>query len=247
MSASLEATAEAAAATRAVAEFRDVSRVYRMGDNEVRALDDVSCRFNEGDYWAIMGSSGSGKSTMLNLLGCIDRPTDGEYYVSGTAVSTLDDDALSELRGKHIGFIFQSFNLIPQLNVLENILVPRFYLDDPGTGLVDRAREIAERVGLGSRTDHRPRELSGGQQQRVAIARALINDPSLLLADEATGNLDTQTTEEILQLFDELHQDGMTILLVTHEDEVGARAEQVMRLKDGNIESITRNRPAIQR
>lgn len=247
MSVSLEATAEAAAATRAVAELKNVSRVYRMGDNEVRALDDVTCRFNEGDYWAIMGSSGSGKSTMLNLLGCIDRPTGGEYYVSGTAVSTLDDDDLSELRGRHIGFIFQSFNLIPQLNVLENILVPRFYLDDPGTGLVERAREIAERVGLGSRTDHKPRELSGGQQQRVAIARALINDPSLLLADEATGNLDTQTTEEILELFDELHRDGMTILLVTHEDEVGARAEQVMRLKDGNIESITRNRPAIQR
>ena len=234
--------APAASEKRAVAELRNVARVYRMGDNEVRALDDVSCKFREGEYWAIMGSSGSGKSTMLNLLGCIDRPTGGEYFVSGTPVSSLDDDALSELRGKHIGFIFQSFNLIPQLNVLENILVPRFYLDDPGSGLEEKARGIAERVGLGSRIDHKPRELSGGQQQRVAIARALINDPSLLLADEATGNLDTQTTEEILQLFDELHRDGMTILLVTHEDEVGSRAEQVMRLKDGNIESITRNR-----
>lgn len=244
MDASPTMTAETPAASpaRAVAELKNVSRVYRMGDNEVRALDDITCRFNEGEYWAIMGSSGSGKSTMLNLLGCIDRPTGGEYFVSGTAVSTLDDDDLSELRGRHIGFIFQSFNLIPQLNVLENILVPRFYLDDPGTGLEAKAREIAERVGLGSRIDHKPRELSGGQQQRVAIARALINDPSLLLADEATGNLDTQTTEEILELFDELHNDGMTILLVTHEDEVGSRAQQVMRLKDGNIESITRNR-----
>lgn len=235
-------SAVASPTARAVAELKNVERVYTMGNNQVRALDDITCRFNEGDYWAIMGSSGSGKSTMLNLLGCIDRPTGGEYYVSGTPVSSLDDDELSELRGKHIGFIFQSFNLIPQLNVLENILVPRFYLDDPGDNLEEKAMAIAERVGLGSRVDHKPRELSGGQQQRVAIARALINDPSLLLADEATGNLDTQTTAEILELFDELHADGMTILLVTHENEVGERAEQVMRLKDGNIESLTRNR-----
>jgi putative ABC transport system ATP-binding protein len=235
-------SAVATPTARAVAELKNVERVYQMGTNQVRALDDITCRFNEGDYWAIMGSSGSGKSTMLNLLGCIDRPTGGEYFVGGTPVSSLDDDELSELRGKHIGFIFQSFNLIPQLNVLENILVPRFYLGDPGDNLEDKAMAIAERVGLGSRVDHKPRELSGGQQQRVAIARALINDPSLLLADEATGNLDTQTTAEILELFDELHADGMTILLVTHENEVGERAEQVMRLKDGNIESLTRNR-----
>jgi len=226
---------------KAVAELRNVSRVYQMGDTEVRALDDISVRFCQGEYWAIMGSSGSGKSTMLNLLGCIDRPSGGDYLVNDINVSTLDDNQLSELRGKHIGFIFQSFNLIAQLNVLENILVPRLYLDEPGNGLEDRARMLADRVGLGTRTHHKPRELSGGQQQRVAIARALMNEPSLLLADEATGNLDTQTTAEILTLFDELHAEGMTILLVTHEEEVGQRAERVLRLKDGNVERIQEN------
>ncbi len=226
-----------------VAELIDVSRVYRMGDVEVRALDGISCTFRQGEYWAIMGSSGSGKSTMLNLLGCIDRPTGGDYQVRETSVGTLDDDELSELRGQHIGFIFQSFNLIQQLNVLENILVPRFYLEKPGSDAEDKAVELAKRVGLGDRVHHRPRELSGGQQQRVAIARSLINDPSLLLADEATGNLDTQTTREILELFDELHDEGMTILLVTHEDNVGKRAEKTMWLRDGRIDRIIEREP----
>ena len=226
-----------------VAELIDVSRVYRMGDVEVRALDGISCTYREGEYWAIMGSSGSGKSTMLNLLGGIDRPTGGDYRVRDISIGTLDDDELSELRGEHIGFIFQSFNLIQQLNVLENILVPRFYLDSPGSDAEDKAVELANRVGLGDRIHHRPRELSGGQQQRVAIARALINDPSLLLADEATGNLDTQTTREILELFDELHQEGMTILLVTHEKEVGARAEKTMWLRDGKLDRIIEREP----
>jgi putative ABC transport system ATP-binding protein len=226
-----------------VAELIDVSRVYRMGDVEVRALDGISCTFRQGEYWAIMGSSGSGKSTMLNLLGCIDRPTGGDYQVRETSVGTLDDDELSELRGQHIGFIFQSFNLIQQLNVLENILVPRFYLEKPGSDAEDKAVELAKRVGLGDRVHHRPRELSGGQQQRVAIARSLINDPSLLLADEATGNLDTQTTREIMELFDELHDEGMTILLVTHEENVGKRAEKTMWLRDGRIDRIIEREP----
>lgn len=226
-----------------VAELIDVSRVYRMGDVEVRALDGISCTFRQGEYWAIMGSSGSGKSTMLNLLGCIDRPTHGDYQVREISVGTLNDDELSELRGQHIGFIFQSFNLIQQLNVLENILVPRFYLEKPGSDAEDKAVELAKRVGLGDRVHHRPRELSGGQQQRVAIARALINDPSLLLADEATGNLDTQTTREILELFDELHAEGMTILLVTHEDNVGKRAEKTMWLRDGRLDRIIEREP----
>jgi len=226
-----------------VAELVDVSRVYRMGDTEVRALDKVSCTFRSGEYWAIMGSSGSGKSTMLNLLGCLDRPTHGDYRVGGQSVSSLNDDELSELRGQHIGFIFQSFNLIQQLNVLENILVPRFYLDEPSDEAEGKAVELAERIGLGNRIRHRPKELSGGQQQRVAIARALINDPSLLLADEATGNLDTQTTREILTLFDELHDEGMTILLVTHEDHVGKRANKTMWLRDGKLDRIIERDP----
>jgi putative ABC transport system ATP-binding protein len=230
------------ALTAPVAELINVSRIYQMGNTQVKALDQVDCVFRRGDYWAIMGSSGSGKSTMLNLLGCIDRPTHGDYQVDGQSILSLDDDSLSEMRGQRIGFIFQSFNLIAQLNVLENILVPCFYQDVQDSGAEQRAIKLAQRVGLGDRLDHRPRELSGGQQQRVAIARALVNEPSLLLADEATGNLDTQTTVEILELFDELHAEGMTLLLVTHEHDVGLRAERVLRLKDGKVEDIIENR-----
>lgn len=221
-----------------VAELIDVRRVYRMGSNEVRALDGVSVSFGAGEFWSIMGTSGSGKSTLLNILGCIDRPTGGSYRVDGTDVNELDDDGLSELRGTRIGFVFQSFNLIPQLNVLENILVPVFYRDQQPPDAEARARRIAERVGLGGRLDHRPTELSGGQQQRVAIARSLINDPPILLADEATGNLDSATAQEILGLFDELHAEGKTILLVTHEPAVGRRAQKILRLKDGRISAI---------
>ncbi|MEL6428240.1 MAG: ABC transporter ATP-binding protein [Planctomycetota bacterium] len=225
-----------------VAELRDVTRVYRMGDEEVRALDGLSFSFAKGEYWAIMGSSGSGKSTLLNVLGCIDRPTSGSYTVRGKSVSDLSDDELSALRGAELGFIFQSYNLIPQLDVLENILMPVMYQDEVPEGIEDRALELAQRVGLGERLHHRPMQLSGGQQQRVAIARSLINDPALILADEATGNLDSKTADEILELFDELHAEGKTILLVTHEPDVGERAERVLRLKDGNIESVDAGR-----
>ena len=223
-----------------VAELEDVSRIYQMGDTRVEALADFSFQFKQGEYWAIMGSSGSGKSTLLNLLGCLDRPTSGRYLVRGTDVDELDDDDLSDLRSRELGFVFQSYNLIPQLDLLENILVPILYQDNPDPDAEDRARVLAERVGLGDRIHHLPSELSGGQQQRAAIARALINDPALILADEATGNLDTQTGEEILELFDELHAEGKTILLVTHEQAVGARAEHVMRLSDGHIEDVVR-------
>lgn len=223
-----------------VAELEDVSRVYQMGDTRVEALVDFSFQFKQGEYWAIMGSSGSGKSTLLNLLGCLDRPTSGRYLVRGTDVDELDDDDLSDLRSRELGFVFQSYNLIPQLDLLENILVPILYQDNPDPDAEDRARVLADRVGLGDRMHHLPSELSGGQQQRAAIARALINDPALILADEATGNLDTQTGEEILELFDELHAEGKTILLVTHERAVGARAEHVMRLSDGHIEDVVR-------
>ena len=226
----------------AVAELVDVSRVYRMGEAEVHALAEVNHTFREGEYWSIMGASGSGKSTLLNILGCIDRPTSGDYVVRGTGVRDLDDDELSELRGSQLGFIFQSYNLIPQLNVLENILVPVIYLDDQPDGIEERAAQLAARVGLGERLDHRPTELSGGQQQRVAIARSLINDPALILADEATGNLDSKTAEEILELFDELHAEGKTILLVTHEPEIGVRAEKTLRLRDGRVEQVSENR-----
>lgn len=222
----------------AVAELRDITRVYQMGTNEVRALDGFSFRFERGEYWSIMGSSGSGKSTLLNILGCIDRPSSGSYQVRGTEVSDLSDDELSELRGSELGFVFQSYNLIPQLNVLENILVPVLYQDNPPPDAEERARFLAERVGLDGRFEHRPPELSGGQQQRVAIARSLINDPALILADEATGNLDSKTAEEILALFDELHAEGKTILLVTHEPSVGERADKIMRLRDGRIDEV---------
>ena len=224
-----------------VAELDGIGRIYQMGSTEVRALDGIDVSFRAGEYWAIMGSSGSGKSTLLNILGCIDRPTFGNYTVNGYNVNDLDDDDLSQLRGRELGFIFQSFNLIPQLNMLENILVPVFYQDNPRPDARERAFMLAERLGLADRLDHRPVELSGGQQQRVAIARALINDPPILLADEATGNLDTQTTGEILELFDELHAEGKTILLVTHEHEVGAHAERTMYLRDGLIDRIEEN------
>ena len=223
-----------------------VSRTYQMGDSVVHALDDFSFRFGEGEYWAVMGSSGSGKSTLLNLLGCIDRPSTGVYRVRGRDVSGLGDDELSEVRSKHLGFVFQSYNLIPQLNVLENILVPLFYQDEPPADGEERARALAERVGLADRLDHKPNQLSGGQQQRVAIARALVNDPALILADEATGNLDTTTALEILALFDELHAEGKTIIMVTHEASVGARAEHVLQLSDGRIREVLHNRqPAV--
>ena len=226
-----------------MAELEEVCRTYRMGDNLVHALHDFSFTFRRGEYWAVMGSSGSGKSTLLNLLGCIDRATSGTYRLGGEDVAELDDDQLSDLRSRRLGFVFQSYNLIPQLNVLENILVPLFYQDEPPEGGEERALALAERVGLGERLDHRPLQLSGGQQQRVAIARALINDPDLILADEATGNLDSKTALEILDLFDELHGEGKTILLVTHEEEVGERAEQILRLKDGAIEEVVRRSP----
>jgi putative ABC transport system ATP-binding protein len=225
-----------------VADLADVTRVYQMGTNLVRALDGFTFSFKKGEYWSIMGSSGSGKSTLLNILGCIDRPTEGSYKVRGEEVSDLDDDDLSDLRSREIGFVFQSYNLIPQLNVLENILVPLFYQDDPPEDGEERAVRLAERVGLAKRLDHRPMELSGGQQQRVAIARALINDPAIVLADEATGNLDSKTATEILGLFDELHAEGKTILLVTHEPSVGRRAARTLALRDGKIENVHDNR-----
>ena len=228
--------------SRPVAWLDRVSRAYRMGTTTVRALDELDFRVEPGTYWSVMGPSGSGKSTLLNVMGCLDRPSDGDYHLGGANTSELDDDSLSELRSRKLGFIFQSYNLIPQLDVLENILVPLFYQDDPPADGTDRARGLAERMGLADRLEHKPRELSGGQQQRVAIARALVNDPELILADEATGNLDSKTADEILDLFDELSGEGKTIVFVTHEPDVAERASHVLRMRDGRIEEVVEQR-----
>ncbi len=224
-----------------IAEFVDVHRHYVMGENVVKALNGVSVQVRKGDYLAIMGRSGSGKSTMLNILGGLDRPTAGSYRVGGRDVSHLNDDDLSDVRGREIGFIFQSFNLIPQLTVLENLEVPLFYQGRVGAESRAKAEYLAERVGLGGRLEHKPMELSGGQQQRVAIARALMNDPLFLLADEATGNLDSNTEKEILDLFDDLRPDGITIVIVTHNPRVAERADHTLWLKDGQVESLLPN------
>ncbi len=221
-----------------VAELLDVHKHYVMGGQLVRALDGVSVTFNRGDYYAIMGPSGSGKSTLLNLMGCLDRPTAGHYFLGDVDVSTLDDDALSQVRSARLGFVFQSFNLIPQLTVLENIEIPLMYQGASPRRARERAGSMADLVGLANRTDHRPTQLSGGQQQRVAIARALVNDPLVILADEPTGNLDSATQHEIMALIDQLNSDGKTIILVTHEDDVAHRARHVLHLADGRIVRI---------
>ncbi len=237
-----EADPRASDTREVIAEFVDVHRHYVMGDTVVKALDGMSMRIRRGEYVAIMGRSGSGKSTALNLLGCLDRPTSGSYVLGGRDVSKLSDAQLAEVGGREIGFIFQSFNLIPQLTVLENLEVPLFYQDRVGAESRRKAAYLAERVGLGARLDHRPLELSGGQQQRVAIARALMNDPLFLLADEATGNLDSNTEKEILALLDELHREGVTIVIVTHNDAVAKHAERTIWLADGRVHSIVENR-----
>jgi len=222
------------------AMVRDVTREYVMDGEVVRALRGISLDVPEGDYVAVMGASGSGKSTLLNLLGCLDRPTSGSLLLGTDDVSQLADDDLSAIRASRIGFIFQSYNLIPQLTVLENIEVPLYYQKQLTTQNRRRSYELAEMVGLGDRLKHRPTQLSGGQQQRVAIARSLINDPFFILADEPTGNLDSATTEEILELLEKLNDDGKTIIMVTHEPEVGDRTKRIVRLRDGLIQSDKR-------
>jgi len=214
-----------------------VHKYYRMGQSTVHALDDVSFTIGEGEYVAIMGASGSGKSTLLNLLGCLDRPSEGAYFIGQQDVSGLNDSQLSDIRGRHIGFVFQSFNLIGQLTVLANIEIPLFYQGIPRSQRHAHSLELAELVGLGDRVTHRPTELSGGQQQRVALARALANDPLLVLADEPTGNLDSHTTGEILELLDTLWARGRTIITVTHEDHVAERTQRIIHLVDGRIDS----------
>ncbi len=215
---------------------------YRIGTIVLEVLRDIDLTINSGEYVAIMGPSGSGKSTLLNLVGCLDRPTSGRYRLGGQDVSTLDDDRLSLIRGAHIGFVFQSFNLINQLNVTENIEVPMYYQGLSERISADRAAELAQTVGLGDRLKHRPHQLSGGQQQRVAIARAIANDPLIILADEPTGNLDSESGSEILAILDRLHQQGKTIIAVTHDEGIAAHAQRVIFLFDGRIKQQTYNK-----
>jgi putative ABC transport system ATP-binding protein len=218
-------------------DIADVRKVYEMGTTEVNALDGVTLRIMSGEYVAIMGPSGSGKSTLMNIVGCLDTPTSGSYKLRGTEIRERDDDELARIRNQEIGFVFQTFNLLPRADALHNVELPLVYSGAPATERRERAKAMLAMVGLGDRTHHRPNELSGGQRQRVAIARALVNNPSLVLADEPTGNLDSRTGIEILSLMDEIHAKGNTVILVTHEEDVAARAHRIVRLRDGKIES----------
>jgi putative ABC transport system ATP-binding protein len=230
----------------AIVRLDQAYKIYPMGNQEVKALAGVTISFQRSSFWAIMGPSGSGKSTMMNILGCLDRLTAGSYFLEGNDVSTLNDNALSELRLKHLGFIFQSFNLIPQLTVQRNIELPLYYLGWDATESAERARSLARKVGLETRLGHRPTELSGGQMQRVAIARALANDPQILFADEPTGNLDTSTGGQILELLAELNNQGKTIVMVTHESHIAEFAQYRLYMKDGLIEWIDGKNNAIR-
>ena len=226
------------AAGNVVIKLEDAYKIYPMGTEEVRALNGISVTFEKGSFWAIMGQSGSGKSTMMNILGCLDRLTKGQYLLEGQEVSQLNDDSLSEFRLRHLGFIFQSFNLVPQLTVQRNIEMPLYYLGWDAEESAERSKELARNVGLGDRLDHKPTQLSGGQMQRVAIARALANDPQILLADEPTGNLDTATGDQIIEMLKELNRDGKTIIMVTHEPDIAENARNILYMKDGKIERI---------
>lgn len=219
-----------------VAVLDRVSKVYGSGDTEVRALDELSLTVMEGDYLAVMGASGSGKSTAMNIIGCLDRPTFGHYRLSGSAVEDLDDDELADLRNRKLGFVFQQFHLLAHMSAIDNVMLPMIYAGIPAEQRRQLGIEALERVGLGHRLQNKPNQLSGGQQQRVAIARAIINRPALLLADEPTGALDSQTTQEVLEIFDQLHQEGMTVVMVTHEDDVAARADRIVHFRDGRLD-----------
>ena len=222
---------------KSIIQVQDLTKIYTMGSQEVRALDGVSFEVKENEYIAIMGPSGSGKSTLMNLIGCLDTPTSGTYILNGEDVSEFDDADLAEVRNREIGFVFQTFNLLPRTDCLSNVELPLIYSGIKTAERHRRSAKTLERVGLGDRIDHKPNELSGGQRQRVAIARALVNNPSILLADEPTGNLDTQTGNEIMMLFEELYRMGNTIIVVTHEPEIAKHARRIIRLRDGKVES----------
>lgn len=225
-----------------IIRLEDIRRIYRVGNQEVRALDGVSLSVSKNEYVAIMGPSGSGKSTLMNILGCLDSPSGGHYFLNGVDVSEMEDGELADVRNREIGFVFQSFNLLPRYNALENVALPMVYAGVPARERMERAAAALESVALSERMDHKPNELSGGQKQRVALARALINDPSIILADEPTGNLDTHTSIEIMRLFEEIHSRGNTVIVVTHEEDIAAYARRIIRLRDGRVESDMENK-----
>lgn len=231
-----------------VIRIGDLKKFYQLGSSQVKALNGVSLSICRNEYVAIMGPSGSGKSTLMNILGCLDTPSGGTYVLNGTDVSRMDDGELAQVRNKEIGFVFQSFNLLPRYTSLENVALPLIYSGIPRSERDERARQALSAVGLEERMDHRPAELSGGQRQRVAVARALINNPSIILADEPTGNLDTKTSIDIMRLFEQIYKNGNTVILVTHEEDIALHARRIIKLRDGIIESDTENpHPAMEK
>ncbi len=220
-----------------IIRLSEIGRMYRMGEEEIHALRSVTVSIKKNEYVALMGPSGSGKSTLMNIIGCLDTPSKGQYILNGQDVSNMVDNELAEVRNKEIGFVFQTFNLLPRLSALENVALPLVYAGMPKTQRLKRAEDVLNMVGLGNRMSHKPNEMSGGQRQRVAIARALVNNPSIILADEPTGNLDSKTSYEIMGLFEEIHQRGNTIILVTHEEDIARHAHRIVRLRDGLVES----------
>lgn len=225
-----------------VIEIRNIIRDFPLGQETVHVLKGIDLDIKSGDYIAIMGPSGSGKSTLMNLLGCLDTPTSGSYILNGKDVSKMSDDELAEIRNHEIGFVFQTFNLLPRTTALENVALPMIYAGISKKDRTKRAEEVLEDVGLADRMDHKPNQLSGGQRQRVAMGRALVNNPSIILADEPTGNLDSKTSEEIMDLLDEIHSNGNTVIVVTHEEDIAAKAHRIIRLIDGMVDSDKRNR-----
>lgn len=223
----------------AVIELKDITRHFKIGEVEVQALRGVNLVINRGEYVALMGPSGSGKSTLMNILGCLDTPTSGSYVLNNNNVSNLSDNELAEIRNKEIGFVFQTFNLLARSTALANVALPLVYAGKSKKDRIQRAKDVLSNVGLSDRMTHKPNELSGGQRQRVAIARALVNEPSIILADEPTGNLDTKISYEIMELMEEIHQKGNTVVIVTHEEDIARRAKRIVRMRDGQIESDT--------
>lgn len=220
---------------------KHLKKIYTMGAEQVQALKDISLDIKKNEFVALMGPSGSGKSTLMNILGCLDTPTDGKYILNDTDVSEMYDDELATIRNKMIGFVFQTFNLLPRMSSLDNVALPLLYAGLGKKNRLEKARRSLERVGLGDRVDHRPNELSGGQRQRVAIARAIVNDPAIILADEPTGNLDTKTSIEIMSILEAIHKEGNTVMLVTHEPDIAQHAHRIIRLRDGLVESDIKN------
>ncbi len=227
---------------KTIIKISDIKRSFLLGTEEIQVLKGINLEIEKGDYVALMGPSGSGKSTLMNILGCLDTPTSGTYILNDKDVSKLTDNQLAEIRNKEIGFVFQTFNLLPRTTAIDNVALPMIYAGKSKNERTQRAEKVLSQVGLQDRMDHHPNQLSGGQRQRVAVARALVNNPSIILADEPTGNLDTKTSIEIMALFDQIHKKGNTIILVTHEEDIAAHAHRIIRLRDGVIESDTRQK-----